>query len=187
MSTSSIWVRAYRAAYPVADLWAAGTGPVSHSQETQDRIFRMTEQLLASGTVLGRAPVFKALIAADRRLKPQASDAAVVAAGWAAHRAITGVTTPQPVTMLLTGGAPIQPLCQKLQGRGYEPLLFDGRDPAAYCWVIFEMRHRLQAATEAINEPDARPAVPFGLAVTEAAPPAQQVEPQGAGVRTWRS
>jgi len=38
------WVRRYRHGNALADLWARGLRRVSHSIETQERVFRMAEQ-----------------------------------------------------------------------------------------------------------------------------------------------
>jgi phosphoketolase len=60
---------------------------------------------------------------------------------------------------------------QKLNG--FDPFRFDGRDPAAFVWAIFEMEFRLEAAVEAIRAGDAQypVALPYGIAVA----------PKGAG------
>ncbi len=55
----------------------------------------------------------------------------------------------------------------------FDPLVFDGRDPAAFVWAIYEMERRLDAAGEAIRSGlDPYPArLPHGIAVA----------PKGAG------
>ena len=63
------WVSAYRREHPEADWWAEGFGAVQHSLETQERVFRMAEQLAARG--IDRLAVFAALRHADA--VPQAS------------------------------------------------------------------------------------------------------------------
>ncbi len=74
------WIAAYRQTWPMAGRWAA-SGAVQHSVETQDRVFRMTEQLISRGVLATRTAAFEALIAADRAVPRDASDACVVAAG----------------------------------------------------------------------------------------------------------
>jgi phosphoketolase len=60
-----------------------------------------------------------------------------------------------------------------LQLNGFDPVVFDGRDPAAFTWAILEMEHRLEAVVEAIrSRGDHYPAkLPYGIAVA----------PKGAG------
>jgi len=55
----------------------------------------------------------------------------------------------------------------------FDPLVFDGRDPAAFAWAIFEMEARLAASAEAIRSRGERYPVrlPYGVAVA----------PKGAG------
>lgn len=49
-----------------------------------------------------------------------------------------------------------------LKLNGFDPITFDGRDPAAYAWAILEMERRLE------NAPDRYPVkLPYGLSVTE--------------------
>ncbi len=164
------WVAAYRQTWSAAGRWAAG-GAVSHAIETQDRVFRMAEQLLRRGILATRTAVFEALIIADRAVQPDAPDGRVVEAGWRAYKAITGRgQSSRPVSLLLSGGMPVDVLCAKFRMRGYEPVIFDGRDPAAYAWAIFEMEQRLLALKDSIpadgeTEPGQRP---FGITVTTA-------------------
>ncbi|MGI8554430.1 MAG: xylulose 5-phosphate 3-epimerase [Dehalococcoidia bacterium] len=60
-----------------------------------------------------------------------------------------------------------------LTNNGFDPFIFDGRDPAAFAWAIWEMESRLEAATEAIRAKKATYpiALPYGIAVA----------PKGAG------
>jgi len=62
---------------------------------------------------------------------------------------------------------------EHLRLNGFDPIVFDGRDPAAFAWAIFEMEGRLEAAGEAIRSQGERyPApLPYGIAVA----------PKGAG------
>ena len=57
------WVAAYRQKHAEADWWAEGFGTVEHSLETQERVFRMAEQLVGRG--IDRLAVFAALRHAD--------------------------------------------------------------------------------------------------------------------------
>lgn len=60
-----------------------------------------------------------------------------------------------------------------LRLNGFDPIVFDGRDPAAFVWAILEMERRLEAAAEAVRSGRARYPVrlPYGIAVA----------PKGAG------
>jgi phosphoketolase len=55
----------------------------------------------------------------------------------------------------------------------FDPIVFDGRDPAAFAWAIFAMEQRLEAAAAAVRAGHDRYPVrlPYGIAVT----------PKGAG------
>lgn len=55
----------------------------------------------------------------------------------------------------------------------FDPIVFDGKDPAAFVWAIWEMERRLEAAAEAINRGEENYPVrlPYGIAVA----------PKGAG------
>src|SRR5688572_22681106 len=43
---------------------------------------------------------------------------------------------------------------------GFDPIVFDGRDPAAFLWAIMEIEHRLEAAPDHIPA-----ALPYGIAL----------------------
>jgi phosphoketolase len=60
-----------------------------------------------------------------------------------------------------------------LKLNGFDPIIFDGRDPAAFAWAIWESERRLQAAAERIAGGRGRypVALPYGIAVA----------PKGAG------
>ncbi len=60
------WVQAYRVRNRPADCWARGYELVRHSLETQERVFRMAEQLAARNITGNGFPVFDVLAAADR-------------------------------------------------------------------------------------------------------------------------
>src|SRR5438309_8745430 len=57
------WGAAYLQKHAEADWWAEGFGAVEHSLETQERVFRMAEQLAGRG--IDRLAVFAALRHAD--------------------------------------------------------------------------------------------------------------------------
>ena len=77
----------------------------------------------------------------------------------------------QRTTMSQQGGADW--FVDHLTLNGFDPFVFDGRDPAAFAWAIFEMENRLEAAAEAVrNRGDGYPLpLPYGIAVA----------PKGAG------
>jgi phosphoketolase len=74
-------------------------------------------------------------------------------------------------TIAQRGGTDWLVAFQQLQG--FAPVVFDGRDPAAFVWAILEMEFSLEAAVEAIHAGDAVYPVrlPYGIAVA----------PRGAG------
>ncbi len=93
----------------------------------------------------------------------------------------SGVVTPimikngrridQRTTMSQQGGAAW--FHDHLKLNGFDPIQFDGRDPAAFLWAILEMERRLEAAAEAVARGEGRYPVPlpYGIAVA----------PKGAG------
>ena len=130
------WVRQYRQDNAPADLWARGLRHVSHSVETQERVFRMAEQLERRG--VDRTDLFTALEEADRCVA--VSDDSLGAAD-AGHRVISSLVSLQPESVLICAGE--NP--STLRALGFEPLAFDGHDPAAYAWVMFELSMRADA------------------------------------------
>jgi phosphoketolase len=77
----------------------------------------------------------------------------------------------QRTTMSQEGG--IEWFVEHLKLNSFDPIVFDGRDPAAFVWAIFEMESRLEAAAEAIRTRGEKYPVrlPYGIAVA----------PKGAG------
>jgi len=77
----------------------------------------------------------------------------------------------QRTTMSQQGG--IDWFERHLRVNSFDPIVFDGRDPAAFAWAIFEMECRLEALTEALHSAQERYPVPlpYGIAVA----------PKGAG------
>ena len=77
----------------------------------------------------------------------------------------------QRTTMSQSGG--VQWFLEHLELNGFDPILFDGRDPAAFVWAIFEMETRLAQAWEVIGSGKEHYPVrlPYGIAVA----------PKGAG------
>jgi phosphoketolase len=77
----------------------------------------------------------------------------------------------QRTTMSQEGG--VSWFVDHLQLNAFDPIVFDGRDPAAFAWAIFEMECRLEAAAEVMRANKERYPVrlPYGIAVA----------PKGAG------
>jgi hypothetical protein len=130
------WVRRYRHDHTPADLWARGLRHVSHSMETQERVFRMAEQLERCG--VDRTDLFVALEEADRCValtgKPHA-------ASEAGHRAISTLVQLADESVVIYSDVAES----NLETPGVTPLVFDGHDPAAYAWVMFELSKRAEA------------------------------------------
>jgi phosphoketolase len=77
----------------------------------------------------------------------------------------------QRTTMSQQGGAAW--FVQHLKLHGFDPIVFDGRDPAAFTWAIFEMECRLETAAAAVQSDHDRYPVPLPYGVA--------VAPKGAG------
>jgi phosphoketolase len=77
----------------------------------------------------------------------------------------------QRTTMSQQGG--VGWFVRHLRLNGFDPIVFDGRDPAAFVWAILEIERRLQAAGARVRAGEARYPVPlpYGIAVA----------PKGAG------
>ena len=77
----------------------------------------------------------------------------------------------QRTTMSQQGGAAW--FSEHLKLNGFDPIVFDGRDPAAFLWAILEMERRLESAAEAVKQGTGRYPIPlpYGIAVA----------PKGAG------
>jgi phosphoketolase len=77
----------------------------------------------------------------------------------------------QRTTMSQQGGATW--LVEHLQANSFAPFVFDGKDPAAFAWAIFEIECRLEAAADAVRSQQAQYPIPlpYGIAVA----------PKGAG------
>ena len=213
------WVQAYRQNHPEADWWAQGFGAVEHSAETQERVFRMAEQLV--GRAIDRLSVFAALRRADavaressgrlqesapqtrhlylqgravrnddHRREPWFSSLPAAVAGCGvidtllgAHGVVVNLLPPEAFEVQLgradqrwlpqpQAGQVIilldeAPRLDHLRAKGFDPITFDGADPAAFAWAIFELASRAEAAVTQLScycHPVFRP-VPLGVAV----------------------
>jgi phosphoketolase len=77
----------------------------------------------------------------------------------------------QRTTMAQSGG--VSWFRQHLRLNGFHPIIFDGRDPAAFVWAIFEMERRLEKLSEEVHAGRIEYPIPlpYGIAVA----------PKGAG------
>lgn len=130
------WVRQYRESQALADVWARGLRHVSHTMETQERVFRMTEQLERQG--VDHHNVFAALEQADRCVGLSDNPHAAAEAG---HRAISTLVSLAPESLVIRAEEDES----RLRAQGFDPITFDGHDPAAYAWVMFELSKRAEA------------------------------------------
>jgi hypothetical protein len=130
------WVRQYRHDHGPADLWARGLRHVSHSVETQERVFRMVAQLERRG--VDPPDIFNALEEADRCVALSGDPHGAAEAG---HRAISTLMPLAQESIVICAGEDES----NLQALGFDPLPFDGYDPAAYAWVLFELSTRASA------------------------------------------
>jgi hypothetical protein len=130
------WVRQYRHDHAAADLWARGLRHVSHSLETQERVFRMAEQLARGG--VDRADLFMALEEADRCVAVSNDPHAASEAGYRAISTLVPLAL-ESVAICADEDEPT------LRAQGFDPLAFDGHDPGAYAWVMFELSTRANA------------------------------------------
>jgi hypothetical protein len=151
------WVRQYRQNHAPADLWARGLRHVSHSMETEERVFRMAEQLERCG--VDRTDLFVALEEADRCVALSGKPHAASEAG---HRAIsTLVPLADESVVICADVAESNP-----EALGFDPLVFDGHDPAAYAWVMFELSMRADAERRARwRRCESQPSMPTAIGV----------------------
>ena len=214
----SEWAIGYRRDHPEADWWAEGVWTINHSFETQERVFRMAEQLAARG--IDRAVTFAALRHADMIVDaagrgipadihaqhlyvdgrgtrredsgpdPWSTGRAVADAGCAVierliaeNTTVVSVLRPEAFENDLTregrdrfpqgqaGRVMIvidrEPRIDHLRAYGFDPVIFDGADPAAFAWAVFELSSRVEAAAAELQchcHAVFRP-VPLGIAV----------------------
>lgn len=104
--------------------------------ETQERVFRMAEQLSRSG--VDRTDLFIALEDADRCLAVSIDPHLAAEAGYR----VISTLVPLALESLAIRADEDE---SKLRALGFDPLAFDGHDPAAYAWVMFELSTRATA------------------------------------------
>lgn len=129
------WVAEYRNQNPAADCWARGLSNQVHTIETQERVFRMAEQLSRGG--VDRMDLFSRLGKADRSVAPGVDPNTPAAAGY---RTIAPLVRLADEPIVIAGsGLP------DLRAFGFGTIPFDGHDPAAYAWLLFELTMRARA------------------------------------------
>jgi hypothetical protein len=172
-------VHRYRLAHPYADHWARSKGGIPHTIETQNRVFRMVDHELRRRDKLSASEFFHVLRALDDAARwetgpnrlPTPSSASAM--GLVGYKILFGKLPPVrghdwPADCELTEEAESDLATLGLRAQGFEPIVFDSCDPAAYIWALWAIDERKQTANEAIRR-ESRPAAPArGLAVTRA-------------------
>jgi hypothetical protein len=170
------WVEGYRLAHRDADRWADSPSGIRHSVETQDHIFRMVEELRGRPDWPKARPFFPVLKAVDDAAswETDANDtptpASAAAAGLVGYKVLFGKLPPVrdhdwPDGFQLTGEAESELATFGLRLSGFDPVVFDGTDPAAYIWALFEVREREAACDLAVRRYGHRAYPPCGLAI----------------------
>jgi hypothetical protein len=186
------WVEAYKRSNAEAARWASGSGRVRHTVETQERVFRMAEQVRHRPGFPSGELVFTVLQALDYLAKrdtdapqPSASPALAAATGIVAYKTIFG----QPVAVGAQGWPRDFEVAEEeeaelviygLRAGGFDPIVFDGRDPAAYTWALFEIRERKAADREAARAYQRACPRPCALAIVPT-PPVRWSQPSPKG------
>jgi len=180
------WVEGYRLDHRGADRWANSPSGIRHSMATQERIFRMAQQLRERRDWPHAAPFFPVLKALDDAASWEVgSDGAPTptsasAAALVGYKILFGKLPPVrghdwPEGFELSGEAESELATFGLRLQGFDPIVFDGNDPAAYLWALFEMTERQAACDEVIERHEHRAFPPRCLAVVRA--PARPTAP----------
>ena len=170
------WVEGYRLAHRDADRWASSPSGIRHSVEAQDHIFRMVEELRGRPDWPNARPFFPVLKAVDDAAswETDANDTptptSAAAAGLLGYKVLFGKLPPVrdhdwPEGFLLTAEAESELATFGLRLSGFDPVVFDGTDPAAYVWALFEVGEREAACDQAVRRFGHRACPPRGLAV----------------------
>jgi len=195
------WVEGYRLAHRGADRWANSPSGIRHSLETQDRIFRMAEQLREGWDRPNAAPFFPVLKAIDDAaseeigLNDAPTPTSAASAGLVGYKILFGKLPPVrghdwPDGFELIDEAEADLATFGLRLGGFDPIVFDGTDPAAYVWALFEMGERRAAADEVVRFHEHGACPPRGLAVVstpvrlttpEPVPLHRSLQPAGVG------
>ncbi len=170
------WVEGYRVGHRDADRWADSPSGIRHSIETHDRVFRMAEQLRERRNWRNARPLFPVLKAVDDVASWESAPngvptpTAAAAAGLVGYNVLFGKLPPVrghdwPDGFELIDEAESELATFGLRLGGFDPIVFDGTDPAAYVWALFEMDERQGACTEVVRRGEHRAIPPRGLAV----------------------
>jgi hypothetical protein len=170
------WVEGYRLAHRDADRWADSPSGIRHSIETEDHIFRMAEELRGRRDWPNAKAFFHVLKAVDDAAswETDGNDAptptSAAAAGLVGYKVTSGKLPPVrdhdwPDGFLPTREAEAELATFGLRLSGFDPVVFDGTDPAAYVWALFEVGEREAACDEAVRRYGYRACPPCGLAV----------------------
>jgi len=181
------WVEGYRLAHRDADRWADSPSGIQHTIETQDHIFRMAEELRGRPDWSNAKVLFHVLKAIDDAAswETDANDiptpTSAAAAGLVGYKVLFGKLPAVrdhdwPDGFVLTAEAESELATFGLRLSGFDPVVFNGTDPAAYVWALFEVRERAAAGDEAVRRYGRRAVPPCGLAVVPT--PAQRRTPQ---------
>lgn len=174
-ATEERWLREYRDEHPAARRWAIGSDKVRHNEQTQARLFRLVEQLRKRDDCpIGRP--FALLQALDSivdletawRERPSATSAAAAAiVGYklffGTMPALANQDWPAGFARVYDGETELA--CMGLRAHGLEPIVFDGIDPAAYLWAMFERQERRKAWAEVVRDGTHRAIEPMCVAV----------------------
>jgi len=164
------WPLDYRAKHPIAAEWAEGSRVIRHSLTTQGRIFRMVEQIRVNRPTATVDRLFADLIALDMMVDPEHAPRTAAIAGVAGFRKLFGTLPPVDDDGLPEGFESVDEgeaelAALGLQALGFDPILIDGGDPAAYVWALFETQQRKLACTEVVRLGHHAAAQPQCLAV----------------------
>jgi hypothetical protein len=128
------------------------------------RCFRMVEQLARSG--VDRAEVVRALVAADRALAVSTETPTIA---WAGYRAVSQLVALADEAVLICGDP--EPI--NLSAFGFEPIVFDARDPA----VAIRPRCQRRSGSPAFERQNLLRPVPIRLSPSQTRPCSQAVDP----------
>lgn len=152
-------IRRYRERYPAARRWAAGSYKVRHSEQTQSRIFRMAEQLRVREDLPDLRTFFSMLEALDDVVDAETSPSArpsqwsASAAALVGYKILFGKPAPMqdhdwPSSFDRVADGEAELAAIGLQAQGFDPIVIDGLDPAAYLWAFYEMHERQGACAD---------------------------------------
>ena len=99
----------------------------------------MAEQLVRQG--VARQELFTSLEEADRSIAVAGDPEAAAKAGYRAIAPLVPLVGASIVSCGDGAGPDLRPF-------GFDPIPFDGHDPAAYAWVMFELTARARADGE---------------------------------------